>query len=126
MNKTLQTVYVPTENTIASNSWYIKKDIINVSKVKEQQAILLTQEEYDTLIQENTYLKAEFEANKDKVYTQEEYNALSNDKRISDIITDIEFLRDRADELLVKVAYNMAIVVIKSTPFPQTPTKLKK
>ena len=60
MNKTLQTVYIH-ENSNKTDAYYSMR-----------QAILLTQEEYNTLIQENTYLKAELEANEDKVYTQEE------------------------------------------------------
>jgi hypothetical protein len=35
-------------------------------------ANLYTQEQVNDLLNENTYLKAEFEANKDKVYTQED------------------------------------------------------
>ena len=54
MNKTLQTVYIH-ENSNKTDAYYSMR-----------QAILLTQEEYNTLIQENTYLKAELEANKDK------------------------------------------------------------
>jgi len=32
---------------------------------------------------------------------------------LQELIKDIEFLRDRADEPLVKIAYNMAISVIR-------------
>ena len=35
-------------------------------------------------------------------------------KQLTELIEDIEFLRDKADEPLVKVAYNIAITIIKT------------
>ena len=46
MSKELQTVYVPTEYTNKQESFYIKKELIDVAKVREVQSYLYTKEEH--------------------------------------------------------------------------------
>lgn len=59
MEKQITTVYVPTEETCTSPSWYVNKEIFDASKVTETKAYLYTPEEHAAVQEFISHFKSE-------------------------------------------------------------------